>query len=52
MVAGHMDEVGFMVTGITEAGMVRFQPLGGWWSQAVLAQRLQIITDNGPVVGL
>ncbi|MBT2761583.1 M42 family metallopeptidase [Paenibacillus sp. ISL-20] len=52
MVAGHMDEVGFMVIGITEAGMVRFQPLGGWWSQAVLAQRLQIITDNGPVVGV
>lgn len=52
MVAGHMDEVGFMVTGITEAGMVRFQPLGGWWSQAVLAQRLQIITDNGPIIGV
>ncbi|ANY72253.1 peptidase M28 [Paenibacillus ihbetae] len=52
MVAGHMDEVGFMVTGISEAGMVRFQPLGGWWSQAVLAQRLQIITDNGPIAGV
>ncbi|MFC7681442.1 M42 family metallopeptidase [Paenibacillus sp. GCM10028914] len=52
MVAGHMDEVGFMVTGITEAGMIRFQPLGGWWSQAVLAQRLQIITDQGPIVGV
>ncbi|MET3850484.1 M42 family metallopeptidase [Paenibacillus sp. OAE614] len=49
MVAGHFDEVGFLVTGITEAGMVRFQPLGGWWSQAVLSQRLQIITPNGPV---
>ncbi|MGG1877629.1 MULTISPECIES: M42 family metallopeptidase [Paenibacillus] len=52
MVAGHMDEVGFMVTGITEAGMIRFQPLGGWWSQAILAQRLQIITDNGPIIGV
>ncbi|NMO94891.1 M42 family metallopeptidase [Paenibacillus lemnae] len=52
MVAGHMDEVGFMVTGITEAGMIRFQPLGGWWSQTVLAQRLQIITDHGPVIGI
>lgn len=52
MVAGHMDEVGFMVTGITEAGMIRFQPLGGWWSQAVLAQRLQIITDKGPITGV
>lgn len=52
MVAGHFDEVGFMVTGITEAGMVKFQTLGGWWSQAVLAQRLQIMTDQGPVIGV
>ncbi|HZG75016.1 MAG TPA: peptidase M28, partial [Paenibacillus sp.] len=27
MVAGHMDEVGFMVTGITEKGMVKFAAL-------------------------
>ena len=30
MVAGHMDEVGFMVTSITDNGMLRFQTLGGW----------------------
>ncbi|SFA39595.1 Putative aminopeptidase FrvX [Parageobacillus thermantarcticus] len=52
MVAGHMDEVGFMVTAITDNGMIRFQPLGGWWNQVLLAQRVQIITDNGPVVGV
>ncbi|TXC90255.1 M42 family metallopeptidase [Metabacillus litoralis] len=52
MVAGHMDEVGFMVTAITDNGMIRFQPLGGWWSQVLLAQRVQIITDNGPVIGV
>ncbi|AWB45473.1 peptidase M28 [Paenibacillus sp. CAA11] len=52
MVAGHMDEVGFMVTGISDNGMVSFQTLGGWFSQVVLAQRLQIITPNGPVVGV
>lgn len=52
MVAGHMDEVGFMVTQITENGMIRFQTLGGWWSQVLLAQRVQIMTDNGPVVGV
>lgn len=52
MVAGHMDEVGFMVTSITDNGMLRFQPLGGWWSQVLLAQRVQIITKNGPVVGV
>ncbi|MDE3839946.1 peptidase M28 [Bacillus methanolicus] len=52
MVAGHMDEVGFMVTSITDNGMIRFQPLGGWWSQVLLAQRVQIITENGPVIGV
>ncbi|APH04043.1 M42 family metallopeptidase [Bacillus weihaiensis] len=52
MVAGHMDEVGFMVTAITDNGMLRFQPLGGWWSQVMLAQRVQIITDQGPVIGV
>ena len=52
MVAGHMDEVGFMVSGVTDNGMIRFQPLGGWWSQVLLAQRVEIITTNGPVVGV
>jgi putative aminopeptidase FrvX len=52
MVAGHMDEVGFMVTAITDNGMLRFQPLGGWWSQVILAQRVQVMTNNGPVIGV
>lgn len=52
LVAGHMDEVGFMVSGITDNGMIRFQPLGGWWSQVLLAQRVEIITANGPIIGV
>ncbi|WP_054706374.1 M42 family metallopeptidase [Bacillus sp. JCM 19041] len=52
MVAGHMDEVGFMVTTINEKGLIKFQTLGGWWSQVLLAQRVQIMTDNGPVIGV
>ncbi|MED1600221.1 peptidase M28 [Alkalihalophilus pseudofirmus] len=52
MVAGHMDEVGFMVTSINEKGLIRFQTLGGWWSQVLLAQRVQIMTDAGPVIGV
>ncbi|MFL0363431.1 M42 family metallopeptidase [Pseudobacillus sp. 179-B 2D1 NHS] len=52
MVAGHMDEVGFMVTQITDNGMIRFQPLGGWWGQVLLAQRVQIMTNNGPIIGI
>lgn len=52
MVAGHMDEVGFMVTQVTDNGMLRFQTLGGWWSQVMLAQRVQVMTKNGPVTGV
>jgi putative aminopeptidase FrvX len=52
MVAGHMDEVGFMVSRINEHGYIYFQPLGGWWSQVLLAQRVEIITDQGPVIGV
>lgn len=52
MVAGHMDEVGFMVTSITEEGLIRFQTLGGWWSQVLLSQRVEIETKNGVVTGV
>lgn len=52
MVAGHMDEVGFMVTSITKEGLIRFQPLGGWWSQVLLAQRVEIETEQGIVPGV
>src|SRR5690625_2010265 len=52
IVAVHMDEVVFMITQITEYGMLRFQPLGGWWNQVLLAQRVQIMTENGPITGV
>src|SRR5690606_36534324 len=52
MVAGHMDEVGFMVTQITKNGMIRFHTLGGWWNQVLLAQRVQIMTAKGIVIGV
>ena len=50
LIAGHMDEVGFMVTKIDEKGFLRFQPLGGWWGQVLLAQRMNIVTSSGEVI--
>ena len=47
MVAGHMDEVGFMITKVTPKGFLRFQTLGGWWNQVLLAQQVDIITRSG-----
>jgi endoglucanase len=52
MLAGHMDEIGFMVKFITEEGFIRFLPLGGWFDQVLLGQRVIIKTQKGDVVGL
>lgn len=49
-ISGHMDEVGFMVTNITEKGFVEFQTLGGWWSQVMLAQQVEIKTREGKLI--
>lgn len=52
MVAGHLDEVGFMLTQIDDKGFLRFQPVGGWWGQVMLAQRVTIVTKKGDVTGI
>lgn len=49
MLAGHLDEVGFMVTQITEKGFLKFQNIGGWWNQVLLAQQVDITTTSGSV---
>lgn len=52
MVAGHLDEIGFMVTRIDDEGFIYFQTIGGWWSQVMLAQRVTIMTSEGDVTGV
>ncbi|MED1469310.1 MULTISPECIES: M42 family metallopeptidase [Bacillus] len=52
MVAGHLDEVGFMITQIDDKGFLRFQTVGGWWGQVMLAQRVTIVTKKGEVTGV
>ncbi|GAB2570044.1 M42 family metallopeptidase [Gracilibacillus alcaliphilus] len=52
MVAGHLDEVGFMVTRIDDKGFVYFQTVGGWWNQVMLAQRVTVLTKKGDVTGI
>lgn len=47
MVSGHMDEVGFVVQAITKNGLIKFLPVGGWWSHTLLAQRVRILTRGG-----
>lgn len=52
MLVAHMDEIGFMVKQITKEGHLRFVPLGGWWEQVMLAQRVIVKTARGDVPGI
>jgi len=52
MLAGHMDEIGFMVKLITKEGFIRFVTLGGWWNQVMLGHRVTIKTAKGDVIGV
>ncbi len=49
-ISGHLDEVGFMVTKITEKGFLEFQTIGGWWNQVMLAQQVEIKTMDGKLI--
>lgn len=52
MVAGHLDEIGFMVTRIDKNGFLYFQTIGGWWNQVMLAQRVTVMTKKGNITGV
>ena len=47
MVAAHMDEVGFMITQITDRGLFKVTSLGGWNPYVVSAQRFTLKTAKG-----
>ena len=52
MLAGHMDEIGFMVKYIDDNGFIKLSPMGGWWDQVLLAQRMVVKTRKGDVLGV
>jgi endoglucanase len=52
MLAGHMDEIGFMVRHITKEGFLKFIPLGGWFDQVLLGQRVIVKTRENDVIGI
>lgn len=50
MLAAHTDEVGFMVMGIDNDGMVRFAPVGGIDPRVVLDKQVVVGKDRMPGV--
>lgn len=47
IVSAHMDEVGFIISDITDDGFLKFKCVGGYDNRILLTQRLTITKSNG-----
>jgi endoglucanase len=52
MLAGHCDEIGFMVRYIDENGFLYFAPIGGIDAHLVPGQRVNVHSASGPILGV
>jgi endoglucanase len=52
MLAGHIDEIGVIVTHIDDEGFIYLGAIGGWDIQVLVGQRLRFLGRNGDVYGL
>jgi putative aminopeptidase FrvX len=52
LIPGHVDEIGFLVTSVNSLGYLTFNPLGGWFDQVLLGQRVQVMGRRGMVRGV
>lgn len=51
-IAGHLDEIGLVVTHIDDKGFIWFSNIGGWDPQVLVGQRVEIAAKDGPVFGV
>ncbi len=47
MIAGHVDEIGFVISEISKEGYLKFHQLGGWWDQTLLTQEVVVRPFKG-----
>ena len=52
VLAGHMDEIGIMISYVDEQGFLSFDTIGGWDSQVFVGQRVLILGRKERVVGV
>jgi endoglucanase len=52
LLAGHTDEVGFIISSVSDEGYLTFNQLGGWWDQVLLSQRVVIRGNKDDVIGV
>ena len=52
MLAGHIDEIGVIVTYIDDEGFAYIAGIGGWDPQVLVAQRIRFLGRDGDVFGI
>ena len=52
MLAGHIDEIGLMITHIDDKGYIYTAQIGGMDPALLVGQRVSVITDKGPILGV
>lgn len=52
MLAGHIDEIGVMVSYIDDDGFISFDTIGGWDHQVFVGQRVRLLGRQGEVTGV
>ena len=52
MLAGHIDEIGFIVNWIDDDGFAWIAPIGGWDVQVLVGQRVRVLGRDGAVPGV
>jgi endoglucanase len=52
MLLCHMDEIGFLVSHVTEKGFLYLQPVGGFDARNLFSRRVRICTETGDILGV
>lgn len=52
MLAGHVDEIGLMVSHVDDEGFLHFQGIGGWDAQQLVGQRVRVLGYRGDLPGV
>jgi putative aminopeptidase FrvX len=51
-VVGHIDEIGLLVSHVTDKGFLHVVQSGGWDAQVLVSQRVDVLTRDGIVPGV
>jgi len=52
MLAAHMDEIGLLVKTVSKEGFIQFAKIGGIDDRILLAQKVIVYTEKGPLDGI